>query len=196
MEEITDFDALLASMIETTNEYYAIYKPATGEVIGVYPNHSAANIEYKILISQDLADDVFSGKVALNSCFVDEVDGELQIVQTQTINKIDDILHRITLQEYTDIQAADCTVEYNSETELVTVSLCKKIKNKKIKLNSETELKFLITEYNDPHKIIQVIKTTLDDLYAEDACFQYIGTTKHFSVFTSRIFKNYIFVKK
>jgi hypothetical protein len=147
------------------------------------------------LIDLDLAESIFEGKISLKSCFVDEVDNELQVVQTQSVRKIDDILHRVVSNEFATFDEADLCITFNSELNTITLSLIEKLKRKKIRWDNSTVLKFLITEYNDPHKIIQIITTTLDDLYITDQAFEYTGTDKNFSVFTSRVFKNYIFIE-
>jgi hypothetical protein len=196
MEEITDFDKWLQEIVIEPIEYYAIYDPQTAEVIGVYPKNSARDIEHKVLIDLELAESILEGKVSLRSFSVDEVDNVLQVVQTQSIRKIDDILHRVVSKEFSTFEEADLCVTFDTELTEITLSLVEKIKRKKIRWDSHAVLRFLITEYNDPHKVIQVITTTLDDLYTNDQTYQYTGTDKKFSVFTSRVFKNYIFIEK
>jgi hypothetical protein len=195
MEEITDFDKWLQTFISEPIEYYAIYNPQTAEVIGIYPKNSAKDIEHKVLIDLDLAESILEGKVSLRSCFVDEIDDVLQVVQTQSVRTIDDILHRIVSKEFATFDEPDLCVTFNSELNTISLSLVEKLKRKKIRWDNSASLKFLITEYNDPHKVIQVITTTLEDLYITDQTYQYIGIDKTFSVFTSRIFKKYIFIK-
>jgi hypothetical protein len=196
MEEITDFDKWLQTFISEPIEYYAIYNPQTAEVIGIYPKNSARDIEHKVLIDLDLAELILEGKVSLRSCFVDEIDNVLQVVQTRSVRTIDDILHRIVSKEFATFDEPDLCVTFNSESNIITLSLVEKLKRKKIRWDNSASLKFLITEYNDPHRVIQVITTPLEDLYITDQTFQYIGIDKTFSVFTSRIFKNYIFEKQ
>ena len=196
MEEITDFDKWLQTFVADPIEYYAIYNPQSAEVIGIYPRNSAREIEHKVLIDLDLAESIFEGRVSLRSCFVDEVDDILQVVQTQSVRQIDDILHRVVSKEFATFDEADLCITFNSELNTITLLLIEKLKRKNIRWGNSTVLKFLITEYNDPHKVIQVITTTLENLYITDQTFEYIGTDKNFSVFTSRIFKNYIFEKQ
>jgi hypothetical protein len=195
MEEITDFDKWLQTFIAEPVEYYAIYNPQTAEVVGIYPKNSAKDIEHKVLIDSDLAESILEGKISLRSCFVDDADDVLQVVQTQSVRKIDDILHRVVSKEFATFEEADLYITFNSQLNTITLSLIEKLKRKKIRWDSHAVLKFLITEYNDPHKVNQVITTTLDDLYNNDQTYQYTGTDKNFSVFTSRVFKNYIFIE-
>jgi hypothetical protein len=196
MEEITDFDKWLQTIVTEPIEYYAIYNPQTAEVIGVYPKNSAKDIEHKLLIDLDLAESILEGKISLRSCFVEEVDDVLQVVQTRLVRTIDDILHRVVSKEFAAFDEADLCITFDCNLNTIILSLNEKLKQKKIRWDSSTLLKFLITEYNDPHKVIQVITTPLEDLYITDQTFEYIGTDKNFSVFTSRVFKNYIFEKQ
>jgi hypothetical protein len=196
MEEITDFDKWLQTFIVEPIEYYAIYNPQTTEVIGIYPKNSAKGIEHKVLIDLDLAESILEGTISLRSCFVDEIDDVLQVVQTRSVRTIDDILHRVVSKEFATFEEADLCITFNSESNTITLSLNEKLKRKKIRWDSHALLKFLVTEYNDPHKVIQVITTTLNDLYENNQIYQYTESDKNFSVFTSRIFKNYIFEKQ
>jgi hypothetical protein len=196
MEEIKNFDQWLRDFVIPKNEYYAIYNPETYVVTGVYPGHSAASKENKVLIDEDFAQAIFDGRISLSSCFVDISDGSVEVVQTQTIVKIDDILHRIPNKEFSDITESDLSINFNSSKKLLTFFLNEKIKNKKIQWAGNTELRFFITEYNDPHKTLQVIKFKLEDLYKDDLLIDYLGSDLDFSIFTSRIFKKYIFEKQ
>ena len=69
------------------------------------------------------------------------------------------------------------------------------LKTRKIRWDGHTEMEFLITSYNDPHNLYQSISFRLEELEENPKEFDYNGTDKRFSIFTRRIFKNYIFEK-
>jgi hypothetical protein len=189
MEEIESFEEWLSGVVIPEIEYYAIFDPNTGSVTGIYPSHSAESIDHKILIDQDTAENIFNGVIPLHICFVEEINGNLELIQTQVIKKIDDILHRIVDKEYADFTNPDLMISFDSKLKKIIFSLDSKIKSKKIKWDGNTEIKFIFSEYNDPYKFFQVISFKLEDLYNNNLEFNYIGTNNSFSVFTSRIFK-------
>lgn len=196
MEEVTMFDRWLKDFIAPKIEYFAIYDPKTYAVIGVYPGQAASLIENKVLIDIELAKKILEGHLSLSSCFVDISDETIEIVQTHTVVKIDDILHRVPNRCYTIINDEDLNILFDETEKCFKFSLSDKIKNKKIHWAGDTELQFLITEYNDPHKIYQVIQFKLEDLYKNNLLINYTGDNLDFSIFTSRIFKKYIFEKQ
>jgi hypothetical protein len=69
------------------------------------------------------------------------------------------------------------------------------LKTRKIRWDGHTEMEFLITSYNDPHGLHQVISFKLEELEKGSKEFIYTGTDNRFSIFTRRIFKNYVFEK-
>ena len=78
---------------------------------------------------------------------------------------------------------------------LIEFQISDRLKEKNIKWSGDTELKFIISSYNDPHKIYQVIRLTLQELTDSNVRISYNNSDKNFSVFTSRIFKKYVFEK-
>jgi hypothetical protein len=189
MEEIENFDEWLKNLVIPEIEYYAIFDIYTGSVTGIYPSHSAQFIENKILIDQDLAENIFNGLIPLHICFVEEINGNLELIQTQVIKKIDDILHRVIDKEYADFNDPDLVIQFDNLNKKIIFLLDDKIKSKKIKWNGNTEVKFILSEYNDPYKFFQVISFKLEELYNNKLEFMYTGTCNNFSIFTSRIFK-------
>ena len=195
MAEIIDFDKWLENFVPPAVQYYAIFDRSTSMVVGIYPDHAAVDLDNKLPVDNDFAEDIFSGKIPLTSCFVDEVEGKLEIIQTKSLKTIDDILHRIIDKQYSNFISPDVTIKYISSEKNIEFELSDRLKEKNIKWSGDTELKFIICSYNDPHKIYQVIKFTLEDLFKTNAKVLYIGDDENFSVFTSRIFKKYIFEK-
>lgn len=193
MEEIVDFNEWLKNYVPVEPKYYVVYDVYTGELTGVYPDHSSENLENKIEIEKELAESIFDGKISLSSFYVDLSSEKLEIIQVQSLRKIDDILHRIIDKKFSDIEDPDITVKYSSITRKLMFELKKSLRTKKIKWNGETELRFIISSYNDPYKIYQAIYFTLNQIYEKDLEFDYSGEDTNFSVFTIRLFKHYIF---
>jgi hypothetical protein len=195
MEKVIDFDKWIESFVPPIIKYYAIFDRNTSMVIGIYPDHAAAEIDNKLLVENDFAEDVFNGKISLNMCFVDEVEGKLEIIQTKSLRTIDDILHRIIDKKYSRHSFPDVVVRYITAENSMEFELSDRLKEKTIKWSGDTELKFIISSYNDPHKIYQVVNFTLEEIIKSNVKFPYVGTNNDFSVFTPRIFKKYVFEK-
>lgn len=192
MEEIIDFDEWIKNFAPTEPEYYAIYDIDTGAVTGIYPEHSSREIENRIKIERELAESIFEGKVMMTNCFIDLTSDTLEVIQTHTLRKIDDILHRIINKEFSSITDPDIMITHTVEQGMIKFQISENIMNKKIKWSGDTEMRFLVCSYNDPHKILEIIKFRLDEM--TDAIIEYklITSDINFSLFTTRIFKKYL----
>jgi len=193
MEEIIDFDSWLQQYTVPQIEYWAIFEPTTGEVIGIYPDFAAHDKQYKIKIDRDLAEDIHNGIIQMSFCFVDIDSETVEIVTKHSLVKIDDVLHRVIDRKYAPTQKNDITIQYNElENKIIFVL---SIKTRKIQWDGSTEMQFFITAYNDPHNLYQTITFQLKDLEQSSKEFIYTGAHKRFSIFTRRILKNYVFEK-
>jgi len=207
MEDI-EFDAFLADfeipeLPEVT--FVATYNPTTGEIISVGPAPAFTDEQHKIDIDSEIASDIISGKMQISSCFVDLASSEFSIVETKNIFKIDDVLHRITLEQWAPDVKPDILVTYNenkqtmriqmSEEYFGTLKMHKKygtITQRKTKWSGDTQLVFIATKYNDPHVIYSIFTCILDELTNTTKEITNVVLPKKFSIYTRRIFKNYI----
>jgi hypothetical protein len=193
MEEIIDFDSWLQQYTAPQVEYWAIFEPTTGEVIGIYPDFAAHDKQYKIKIDRDLAEDIHNGIIQMSFCFVDIDSETVEIVTKHSLVKIDDVLHRVIDRKYSPSQKNDIIIQYNElENKIIFVL---PIKTRKIQWDGSTEMQFFITAYNDPHNLYQTIAFQLKDLEQSSKEFIYTGPHNRFSIFTRRILKNYVFEK-
>lgn len=193
MEEIIDFDSWLQQYTVPQVEYWAIFEPTTGEVIGIYPDFAAHDKQYKIKIDRDLAEDIHNGIIQMSFCFVDIDSETVEIVTKHSLVKIDDVLHRVIDRKYSPSQKNDIIIQYNElENKIIFVL---PIKTRKIQWDGSTEMQFFITAYNDPHNLYQTIAFQLKDLEQSSKEFIYTGPRNRFSIFTRRILKNYVFEK-
>ena len=203
LQELAD---LLAEIEIPEVTYCATYDPFTGEVKSIGPTEAFIDEEYQIPVDEETAMSVIEGKVQINNCYVDLDSSELEIVEVKNVFKIDDILHRIPLKKWSDVEKPDLFVTYLSKTKKLkfqlseeffgTKKLPKKfqpVKQKKTRWAGDTKLIFFITAYNDPHAIYEVVTFTIDDLIGNSKIINNIDLpTKRFSIFTRRIFKNYV----
>jgi len=202
MEEILDFDEFVKNQPSKDIKYWAVFAAETGEVQGIYPNNSADHYFDKIEISKDLAESIIEGTVQLSSCFVDITNDKLEIIETQSLRKIDDILHRVIDVKWSNASDADIDIKYFKKTKKMKVSMTdrfygttkSKASNSKRKIDwkGSTEMLLLITDYNDPNMLYYTLSLKITDLIGKDVIFKNIQVPQKFSIYTRRIFKNYV----
>ena len=191
MEKVTDFDTFIANYIPQKPEYEAIYNEQ-GMVISISPKGMSNNISNKIPIDDEIVEQIHAGNLHLHNCFVDMESGDLEITRQEYLKKIDDIFHRIPEKKFVGKSISqDIMVVFRKKTSKIKFSMSKTLKSKKIRWAGDTMLSFYITDYNDPHRIIEKIEMTIDDLYKSDVSFD-LAIENRFSVFTRRILKNYV----
>ena len=191
MEKVTDFDTFIANYIPQKPEYEAIYNEQ-GMVISISPKGMSNNISNKIPIDDEIVEQIHAGNLHLHNCFVDMESGDLEITRQEYLKKIDDIFHRIPEKKFVGKSISqDIMVVFRKKTSKIKFSMSKTLKSKRIRWAGDTMLSFYITDYNDPHRIIEKIEMTIDDLYKSDVSFD-LAIENRFSVFTRRILKNYV----
>lgn len=205
MEEIDQFDDFLARIELPEIRYMAKFNPDTGAVEAVGPSHAFENQDNKIEIDRDTAEMIIEGKVKLTSCFVDQRENKLEIAEIQSIVKIDDVLHRIVELTWSDIDRPDVYILYDKEKKILKFQLTEEFHGTKkmpekyqpvIKRNvlwsGETEMNFLITEYNDPNILFKMISFKVSELVGKTKTIKNVSCPDRFSIYTRRIFKNYV----
>jgi hypothetical protein len=193
MEEVIDFDQWYLNH-KIVIEYWAVYDPDTGKVKGIYPNESADSFEHKIKIDSEIAEAIGTGKILLSNCVIDFDSDTLEITEVKSLVKIDDVLHRVSEKQWSDIENPEVTI--TSKNNKLIFSMSEKAKGKKrIHYNGDTLMDFYITEYNDPNILFEKITIQLDNLITQDKIFQFDYSGK-FSVFTRRIFKQYVLINE
>lgn len=201
METIEDFDKWLAEYTPPPLVYVAVFDPNTGKVMSVGPNHAFEQEKYKVVIDNDLAESIIKAEIQIHNCLVDINSGEVEIAEMKTLVKLDDVLHRIISTEYTDIVKPDVYLTYLSKTKTLKIQLSTEYggnKKPKVPVNprkfvwdGSTVMDFLITDYNDPNLIYEMFSVTINDLIGKTVSIKNIDYEK-FSVYTRRLFKNYV----
>lgn len=207
MEEIIDIDDYIIKLSQTLSEltYSATFNPKTGAVISVGPSHIFINEENKILLDKETAEQIIEGTIKVNSCFVDITGGKLEIAEIQSVYKIDDVLHRIIEKKWSEITKPEIFLSYNKTKKTLTVELTEEyfgtkkvpkkyhpISKRKVIWSGDTAMSFLITDYNDPNILYKMVSLTVSDLVEKKKVFQDIELPDRFSIYTRRIFKNYV----
>lgn len=201
MEEIVDFDEWFVNFKPSPVEYVAVYNPDTGSVMSVGPAPAFLNDQYKISIEKEVAESIIDGETKIHNCFVDLTSNTLEIAEIKSIFKLDDVLHRIISVEYSTATKIDVYLTYNKKNKTLKIELSnelggtKKLEKepnaRKIVWNGETEMNFLITDYNDPNLIFEMFSVKINELIGQSKTIKDIDYDS-FSVYTRRLFKNYV----
>lgn len=204
MEELSEVDKLIQNFLNKEITYTAQFNPKTGKVNRLGPSESFSKNDKNIIeVDKDLAEQVLTGDLSLADCYVDVINESFEIVQTKSITKIDDVLHRIINVDWTDIDKPDIYITCKNNSIKIELSdelggsfkLPEKLQpvtTRKIFWAGDTRMNFLVTDYNDPHIVHNELKLVLQDLLDGPVIFKGINFDSKKSLYTRRIFKNYV----
>jgi len=194
-QELIDFDEWLISQQSRTITYSAVYNEE-GQVISIGPSAAYDHLTNKVPIDEEFANLVFEGRETLLSFKVDLTTKQLIKLSkfvTHSLTRIDDVLHRIIDEQWSSFSNPDVTVTYDETTNELSFSINSKYK--KLIWEGDTEMIFLITDYNDPNVLFEMISVLVGDITDNDKVFT-IALPKKFSIYTRRIFDQYVFKTK
>ena len=201
MEEITDFDNWFTNFKLPPVKFVAVFNPDTGAVISVGPSYSFEDQKHKISIDKELAESIINAEIKIHTCIVDMNSNTLEVAEIKSVYKIDDVLHRIISKKYADIKKPDIYIKHDSKLAVLKIEMSTEfggtrksrtgIKKRNIVWDGDTEMQFFITEYNDPNLLFEVVTVTINDLIGKHKLITDFNYSK-FSVYTRRLFKNYV----
>ena len=200
MEDLIDFDVWLANFKQSPPKYRVTYNPETGTILGLGPDHAVKDGELSVPVDSDLAEQIFAGELQLHTCHVDLKEHKFVVSEEKQVFTVDEFLHRIPDKKYSVIEDVDCYITYVAKKKTIKIQLSKSLggtksnkQNKKIKNNwIEHDLVLFLTDYNDPNIFYEIIKTPIKELIGNTVVVPNITVPERFSIFTRRIFKNYV----
>lgn len=202
MESKIDFDQWIASYQPPEIRYYVKFNN-TGSVIGLYPSAKEITDDDMLEIKLETALLIQEGKINLHCCYVDLENKEFGILKKILRNDAGP-LHRIVESKYAENKNFDIILTFDKGQ--LIVELAKKYggtkttkeKNKKpLKWSKDTQISFLVTSYNDPNIPYTDIKFSLGQLLGAKFVYQLDkDIPEDFSVYTRKIFSNYVIIKK
>lgn len=203
MEEV-EFQEWLKSLEAVQYTYSVVYDPNTMQIIRVGPTHALEHEDNCVDIDSEIAERILSGEISIHSCYLDVINGEVAVTETKTLLSIDDILHRIPSKKWSKPERLDVYLELNTEKKQLSLELgshwggsyvnsCEESFNtRKIKWNGDTEMEFLVTDYNDPNIIYDFYKVSIEKLINSNIILNINIPDSNVSIYTRRIFKNYV----
>ena len=93
METVEDFDKWLAEYKPVPVKYVAVYDQLTGAVTSVGPDYAFQNEEHVVSVDSETALSIITAEIQIHHCQIDIHSGELEIAETRTLNKLDDVLY-------------------------------------------------------------------------------------------------------
>ena len=205
MEKMIDFDQWYLNWTPPVIEYVAVFDSQTGAVLSVGPSHAFVDEKYKVPIDKETAESIISAEIKIDSCVIDINSNKLEVAEIRSVFKLDNVLHRIISMEYTDQENSDVYLTYNSKNKSLKIELSTEfggtkvpvvpVKERRIVWDGDTEMNFFITDYNDPNVLFEIVSVRIKDLVGKSKIFKNIEYKK-FSVYTRRLFKNYVIIYK
>ena len=195
MEEKLDlalFDEWIKT-VEVPEETYFFEFDLDGNVIALHPGPAVDHIKNKIQVDLDVALGIYDRGETLRHYKVDVISGRVIKVNLASITgltKIDDVLHRVIDKKWSKISKPDVSIEYARADALLTFKINPLLKT--IEWQGDQDMIFLITEYNDPNVLQEMINFNVNELVKYPQRFNLTLPGK-FSIYTRRIFDKYTY---
>ena len=190
-QELMDFDQWVELQKNLEIRYYVGYD-TEGMILVVGPEQGVAHHPNRIEIDSEIAVAILDGKETMFSYRVDIPSKALVKINkfiTHSVVKIDDVLHRIVDKQWSNITEPDITISQSN----FSLNFALNKKHKKLIWEGETEMIFLLTEYNDPNILLSMINLRVSDLIDSDKEYTFDNLPTKFSIYTRRIFDKYIY---
>ena len=195
MEEKLDlapFDEWIKTL-EIPEETYFFEFDLDGNVIALHPGPSVDHIKNKIQVDLDVALGIYDRGETLRHYKVDVISGRVIKVNLASITgltKIDDVLHRVVDKKWSKIYKPDVSIEYDRADALLTFKINPLLKT--IEWQGDQDMIFLVTEYNDPNVLQEMISFDVNELVKYPQQFT-LALPEKFSIYTRRIFDKYTY---
>lgn len=202
MEEIIDFDTIVNRQTTVNNKYWATFDDRTGKVLGIYPDDSLIPSNNKVEIDNSIVDDINEGEILLTNCVVDIVSREFRILSNQPITNSKNLLHKIIKKQWSAATEHDIYITYYTADDTLTIAMSERlggtvpcsnpISGRQTNCIDDIRFTLAITNYNDPNIIHYLITVNLSELTNQTKIIKDIKPPPQFSMFTRKLFKNYI----
>ena len=195
MEEKLDlapFDEWIKT-IEVPEETYFFEFDDNGNVIALHPGVGVNNIKNKVQVDLDIALGIYERGEILGHYKVDVISGKILKVNLSSItglNKIDDVLHRVVDRRWSNITKPDISIEYDRKESILIFKINPLLKT--VEWHGDQDMIFLITEYNDPNVLQEMISFNVNELVKYPHKFK-LNLPEKFSIYTRRIFDKYTY---
>jgi hypothetical protein len=191
-QKLIPFDDWIKTIVLIPEEYYFIYD-SNGNIQELRSSEGLSDIPNKIKIDNEIAYRIYDSKESLNLYKVNTITRELikfTKLESQGLTKIDDILHRIIDKKWTLVLNPDILINYDRSEKLLTFKINPILKS--IEWVGEQNMIFLVTDYNDPNVLREMISFTVAEIISYPQRFT-LELPEKFSIYTRRIFDKYTY---
>lgn len=195
MEEKLDlapFDEWIKTL-EVPEDTYFFEFDLDGNVIALHPGPAVDHIVYKIQVDLDIALAIYEQGETLRHYKVDITSGrviKVNLANITGLTKIDNVLHRVVDKKWSKISKPDVSIEYDRTNAVLTFKINPLLKT--IEWQGDQDMVFLVTEYNDPNVLQEMISFNVNELVKYPQRIN-INLPNKFSIYTRRLFDNYTF---
>ena len=194
MEEIIGlpFDEFLKTAIAPEETYWFEFDE-NGNIIALHPGHVVEHIKNKIQVTQKIVDEIYEANTPLRNYKVDISTGNIIKLTFESISgltKIDDILHRVIDKKWSNITKPDVSIEYSTKEKILTFKINPLLKT--LEWQGDQDMVFLITDYNDPNALKEMISFNVNELVSYPQRVE-VELPNKFSIYTRRLFDKYTF---
>jgi hypothetical protein len=191
MEEILDFDKWLVKYQPAEIKYFASYDPVEGTVSSIGSEIALAGESNKTLVDTELALKVLEGSLPIHRCYVDLDTKTVNIAEIKSRVKVNDVLHLIIDSEYSLVSEHDIVVTYERTSKKFTIRSGKD-DNISSHWSADTPMSYYLTDYNDPNVVHKIVDITVSDILSSPVVMDNVELPDRFSVYTKRLFRNYV----
>ena len=194
MEEINLFDDLIQQPTEV--RYCLGFNPTKGRITGLYPTTSTLKPKNTVDIPTEIADKLLEGLLRPEELLVDTKTKNL--IFAENFDQTDStVIYRVPDAKFTNVEDPDLILSYNGT--VFSVELSARLGGIYGKFNDDVAvlqypdgmiIHLLITKYNNPNIIMEVVKIPIEKLYGMPYNIT-VALPKKFSVFTRKIFQEY-----
>jgi len=191
-QNLIPFDDWIKTIVLIPEEYYFIYD-SNGNIQELRSSEGLPDIPNKIKIDNEIAYKIYDSTESLNLYKVNPITRDLikfTKLESQGLIKIDDILHRIIDKKWTSVLNPDILINYDRTKKLLTFKINPILKS--IDWTGEQNMIFLVTNYNDPNVLQEMISFTVNDIISYPQKFT-LDLPEKFSIYTRRIFDKYTY---
>jgi hypothetical protein len=190
-------------IIKIEASYLAEFNPDTGEVLSVGPKSALQERKHTIEIDNETAEDIIQGNIRIQSCFIDLREKTIEVSEVKQVHKLDDVVHRIISKKWSNIEKPDIYISNKNDSLVFYLTeeyggtyiqddKFQPVKKRKILWDGDTDLNFLVTDYNDPNILYKMITIKLNDLVGKEKIIDIRDVPENYSIYTRRIFKDYV----
>lgn len=192
MEKIIPMEEWLKTLVVEEVKYYAVYND-DGSIQFIYPCSNPDQVPLpNIQIEKEIGIDINEGRSNIFNYRVDLKTKKIQkiddISKVFGLSKIDDVLHRVIDKKWSNVIRPDVSIAYSKKEQLLTFNINPLLKE--AEWTGEQEMIFLVTEYNDPNSLKEMIRFTVAELIKYPQTIK-MDLPEKFSIYTRRLFDNY-----